>query len=81
MDGPLNKVGFFLSIGITQKKRVKMGVVFFLIFISDYTGPTGTKLTWNVHWIILYKVYLFFVNWNYTKETICVLVFCMMHKI
>jgi hypothetical protein len=40
-------------------------------------------LTLLFHWIILYKIYLFFVNWNCTKETNCFLVFCIikMHKI
>ena len=75
-------MGVFVDRNCT-KETCQNGSCLFLIFISDYTRPTGTKLTWNVHWIILYKIYLFFVNWNCTKETNCFLVFCIikMHKI
>jgi len=32
-----------------------------------YTGPIGTKLGRNVHWIVLFK-FVFFVERKYTKD-------------
>jgi hypothetical protein len=37
-----------------------LSVTFYIcIFFSETTGPIGTKLSRNVHWMVLYKVYDF----------------------
>ena len=50
-------------IGSTQKKqevqRCKKGCCLFIIFLSETTGPIGTKLGRNGHWMVLWKVCVF----------------------
>ena len=43
---------------------------FYILFLSESTGPIGTKLGRNVHLIVLLEVYgFFFVDRKCTKET------------
>ena len=39
-----------------------------ILIFSATTGPNGTKLRRNVHWMVLSKVYVFFVHQKYSKE-------------
>jgi hypothetical protein len=39
------------------------------MFFSETTGPVGIKLGLNVHLMVLYKVYVFFVDQKCRKET------------
>ena len=45
-------------------------LVHFIFFSeSESTGPIGTKLGRNVHWIVPMKIYVFFVGQKDTTET------------
>ena len=40
-------------------------IVYILIFFCETTRPTGTKLGSNIHWMVLYKVLVFFLIGNF----------------
>lgn len=52
------------SVGATES-----AIYFYsLIFFFDIVGPIGTKLSMNVHWMVPYKVYIFWLIRNAQKK-------------
>jgi len=48
------------SLDVRRRRPALSFVNFYiLIFFSKTTGPTGTKLGMNVHWMVPFKVYVF----------------------
>ena len=53
------------SLGVRRLSSVVCRLYTFHItsFFSETTGPIGTKISWSVPWMVLYKVTVFFSSW------------------
>ena len=54
---------------LQEAQWCQKGCCLFWMFFSETTGPVGIKLGLNVHLMVLYKVYVFFVDQKCRKET------------